>query len=109
MNLNTCPFQSSIHYKRSKLHDQYGGQSQGGISTPKNSPFLMIFTGPKGQQHGYFDEEGGDGVLIYTGEGQYGDMRFVAGNRAIRDHASNGKAIYVFRQRQTKKLCRVYW
>src|SRR5829696_4057435 len=32
----------------------------------------------------------------YTGEGQEGDMDFVRGNRAIRDHALDGKDLHLF-------------
>jgi 5-methylcytosine-specific restriction protein A len=32
----------------------------------------------------------------YVGEGQVGDMRFVAGNKAIRDHAHTGKDLHLF-------------
>ncbi len=30
-------------YRRADLHEQYGGQSQGGISTPRAHPFIMLF------------------------------------------------------------------
>jgi 5-methylcytosine-specific restriction protein A len=35
-------------------------------------------------------------VFLYTGEGQTGDMEFVRGNRALRDHATNGKDVLLF-------------
>ena len=31
-------------YKRKELHDNFGGQRQGGISTPRNHPLIFIFT-----------------------------------------------------------------
>ena len=37
-----------------------------------------------------------NGVFLYTGEGQKGDMDFVPGNRAIRHHALDGKDIHLF-------------
>ena len=43
-------------YRRRDLHDQYGGQQQGGISTPANHPIILLFTGKSGQQNGYADE-----------------------------------------------------
>jgi hypothetical protein len=52
---------------------------------------------------GYSDEWTDDGVLLYTGEGQHGDMRFVGGNRAIRDHLKDGKALQVFEQDKKDK------
>lgn len=35
-------------------------------------------------------------VFSYTGEGQVGDMRFIAGNLALRDHLENGKRVFLF-------------
>jgi len=90
-------FQPGKLYKRGPdIHDVYGGQRQGGISTPKDHPFVFIFTGSSGQQYGYADGWDEDGVFIYTGEGQVGDMRFIAGNKAIRGHLQNGKEILLF-------------
>lgn len=84
-------------YKRADLHARYGGQRQGGISTPQGHPFIFLFTGKSGGQYGYSDtwEES---VFHYTGEGQSGDMQFKAGNKAIYDHSKNGKALYLFEQ-----------
>jgi len=83
-------------YKRSDLHRMFGGQEQGGISTPAAHSFLMLFTGEQGEQYGYKDGWE-DGVFYYTGEGQKGDMPFVRGNRAIRDHAADGKDLHLFK------------
>jgi 5-methylcytosine-specific restriction enzyme A len=48
-----------------------------------------------GEQYGY--EDGwSEGVFLYVGEGQRGDMEFVRGNKAIRDHAINGKELLLF-------------
>ena len=43
-------------YRRRDLHDQYGGQQQGGISTPANYPIILLFTCESGQQYGYADD-----------------------------------------------------
>ena len=75
-------------YRRSHLHDQYGGQRQGGISTPADQPFIFLFSSEAGEQFGYSDGWDEDGVFLYTGEGQRGDMEFVRGNLAIRQHIS---------------------
>lgn len=83
-------------YKRSDLHDQYGGQRQGGISTPRAHSLILIFTGSGGTPHGYADEWDQDGVFRYFGEGRHGDMTFSGGNRAIRDHPKNEKEIHLF-------------
>jgi 5-methylcytosine-specific restriction enzyme A len=83
-------------YKRTDLHDQYGGQRQGGISTPKNHPIVIIFTGPSGHAYGYEDGFREDGLFWYTGEGQVGDMLMRAGNKAILEHEVRGKALHIF-------------
>ena len=36
------------------------------------------------------------GVFLYIGEGQKDDMLFVQGNKAIRDHAADGKDLHLF-------------
>ena len=66
------------------------------ISTPAGARVIFAFTGEVGQQHGYTDYWTDDGVFCYFGEGQTGDMTFRAGNKAIRDHAANGKDLLVF-------------
>ena len=92
-------------YKRSsEIHDVYGGQRQGGISSPKNHPCIFIFTGQSGEAYGYQDEFQTDGIFWYTGEGQKGDMSFVRGNRAIRDHHQSGKTIYIFESPERSKV-----
>jgi 5-methylcytosine-specific restriction enzyme A len=82
-------------YRRSDLHELYKGQQQGGISTPAESSVIMLFTGYSGPQHGY--EDGwSEGVFCYFGEGQVGDMLWVRGNAAVRDHAKNGRDLLLF-------------
>lgn len=81
--------------RRTEIHEPYGDQAQGGISTPKNFPMIFIFTSDTGEQYGYKDEYR-DGIFWYTGEGQVGDMKMRAGNKAIFEHTKNGKNIYVF-------------
>ncbi len=83
-------------YRRRDLHHQYGGQRQGGISTPSAYPLVFLFTGETGEQYGYRDGWESDGTFRYTGEGQIGDMAFVRGNAAIRDHAAEGKDLHLF-------------
>lgn len=84
-------------YVRRDIHAELGGQAQGGISTPAQHPVIIIFTGEEGEQYGYRDGWTEDGVFLYTGEGQRGDMEFVRGNRAIRDHISEGKELHLFK------------
>jgi 5-methylcytosine-specific restriction protein A len=83
-------------YKRSAIHERFGGQRQGGISTPAHQPVILLFTSEAGTQHGYEDGWTSDGRFFYTGEGQYGDMEFTRGNAAIRDHVANGKSLHLF-------------
>lgn len=82
--------------RKSDIHDVHGGQRQGGISTPARAPYVFLFTGDEGEAFGYSDGWRDD-AYWYTGEGQVGDMRFVAGNRAVRDHAQEGKDLLLFR------------
>jgi 5-methylcytosine-specific restriction protein A len=83
-------------YRRTDIHAPYKGQDQGGISTPAQFPIILLFTGEQGAQYGYHDGYQSDGTYWYTGEGQLGDMQFVRGNRAIRDHAREGKTLHLF-------------
>jgi 5-methylcytosine-specific restriction protein A len=89
-------------YRRSDIHDKYGGQRQGGISTPRQYPLIFIFTGTVGLAHGYADEWDADGVFHYFGEGRTGHMKFSGGNAAIRDHAENEKEIHLFEKGASK-------
>lgn len=90
-------FEIGKEYKRKEdIHERYGGQRQGGISTPKNHPVVFVFTSDVGERHGYKDEYRDDGVFWYTGEGQLGDMKMASGNKAILEHAQNHKVIHVF-------------
>ncbi|TRD22955.1 HNH endonuclease [Palleronia caenipelagi] len=82
--------------RRADIHARFGGQRQGGISTPKDWPYIFIFTGKSGEAHGYQDGWRDDELFLYTGEGQSGDMTFKGGNKAIRDHVDNGKELLLF-------------
>jgi 5-methylcytosine-specific restriction protein A len=86
-----------IYNRVRDIHDVYGGQRQGGISTPKTAPLIFLFMGETGDQYGYQDGPRDDGTFAYTGEGQVGDMEFVRGNRAIRDHIKNGRDLEALR------------
>jgi 5-methylcytosine-specific restriction protein A len=61
-----------VYKRRDDLHEMYGGQRQGGISTSKDQSFLLLFTGKSGEQYGYRDGWDENGVSLYTGEGQAG-------------------------------------
>jgi 5-methylcytosine-specific restriction protein A len=82
--------------RRRDIHIRFGGQQQGGISTPTSHPVIFAFTGESGTAHGYMDGWTPDGTYRYFGEGQKGDMIWKAGNLAIRDHTANGEDLLLF-------------
>lgn len=88
--------QGKIYNRRREIHGRYGGQRQGGMSTPKDHPTIFLFTGEGGAEHGYRDEPKLDGTYWYTGEGQRGDMAFVRANRALLEHHEDGKQVHLF-------------
>jgi mutator protein MutT len=84
-------------YIRRQIHDMVRGQEQGGISTPRSTPAILLFSNEQGADYGYKDGwKQPDGYYHYTGEGQSGDMEMVRGNKAIRDHHKNGKVLMLF-------------
>jgi 5-methylcytosine-specific restriction enzyme A len=87
-----------IYNRRSDIHARFGGQQQGGIITPPQHSIVIIITGEEGLEHGYADRYRADGVFEYFGEGQIGDMRLRAGNRAIAEHSAHGKGLLLFRR-----------
>lgn len=101
------PFEvGALYRRRDQIHGPLGGQRQGGISTPSSSPFVILFTGEAGKQHGYHDFWDDNGVLHYYGEGQRGDMKFSGGNLAIREHLNNGKRLLLFQMMGHGRPCR---
>jgi 5-methylcytosine-specific restriction protein A len=98
-----APFEiGKIYNRRKDIHVPFGGQERGGITTPVKSRFVFLFTGEQGENYGYQDGLRQDGVFEYTGEGQTGHMTFVRGNRAIRDHAADGKELLLFQAQKSK-------
>jgi hypothetical protein len=94
--LDKLPFIPNHIYKRSDIHDHYGGNRQGGIAPSAKFPFIFIFSGKSGAQYGYKDGWDNPNIFSYTGEGQIGDMRFIKGNLALKDHINNGKRVFLF-------------
>lgn len=86
-----------VYNRRRDIHARFGGQQQGGIITPARHPLVIIITGEEGLEHGYADRYRPDGVFEYFGEGQLGDMRISAGNRAIAEHSAQGEDLLLFR------------
>lgn len=95
-------FEQGRVYRRDTLHHEWGGatrlQQQGGILTPREVPIVVIVTGEEGGQYGYFDHWDDEGIFHYYGAGQDGDMQFVRGNLALRDHTENGEDVHLFEQ-----------
>ena len=85
-----------IYNRRSEIHAVYGGNWQSGISPSANHPYIFIFSGKSGHQHGYEDGWDNPNVFSYTSEGQTGDMEFTRGNLALDDHKQNGKRVFLF-------------
>lgn len=83
-------------YRRKDIHDLYGGNRQSGICPSAKMPYIFIFTGSSGRQHGYKDEWLNEDVFSYSGEGQIGDMQFTKGNLALRDHLDTSKRVFLF-------------
>jgi 5-methylcytosine-specific restriction protein A len=83
-------------YKRKEIHNFFGGQRQGGVSTPRNHSIIFVFTNKRGKDFGYLDGWNDGGYFLYTGEGQKGDMTFQSGNKALRDHGTDGKQVFLF-------------
>ena len=89
-------FNPGEQYKRSKLHDQFGGNRQSGISNCKNNDLIFIFTKEKKDQDVYIDEWRDD-YFYYSGEGRVGPMTMTGGNKAILNHETNNKKIHLFK------------
>jgi hypothetical protein len=83
---------------RRDLHARFGGSWYGGIEPSGKTPNVLLFTDREaGKRFGYnFDGWHPDGTFHYTGEGQLGDQSMREGNRAIRDHGEEGRALRLF-------------
>jgi 5-methylcytosine-specific restriction protein A len=91
-----------VYNRRADIHARFGGQQQGGIITPAQHSLVIIITGEEGLEHGYADRYRADGVFEYFGEGQMGDMRLRAGNRAIAEHFSPREGVAPFSEHATR-------
>jgi 5-methylcytosine-specific restriction protein A len=99
--MEQLPFIPDQIYKRSTLHDLYGGNRQGGITPIRSHPYIFIFSGKTGAQYGYKDGWDNENIFSYTGEGQDGDMKFIRGNLALKDHLNNDKRVFLFEYERT--------
>jgi hypothetical protein len=84
---------------RDEIAAMFGGSKYGGMETPTATPNVLLFSDPKvGRANGYeFDgwSAAGD-IFSYTGMDQVGPQKMHKGNRALRDHKLNGKAVRLF-------------
>lgn len=94
--MKKLPFIPGHSYQRSTIHDEYGGSRQSGISPCSRFPYIFIFSGIAGEQHGYKDQWENKNIFSYTGEGQVGDMAFTRGNLALRDHLARQNRVFLF-------------
>lgn len=86
-------------YKRSELHDAFGGPRQSGISSTSTGNHVLIFSNERGGDHGYEDGWDETGQLFYyTGAGQKGDQDLESPrhNGRVLRHQENGDAIRLF-------------
>ena len=88
-------FRKNTLYKRSELHEKYGGREQYGISNCPKHPIIFIFSNPKEKQDVYIDKWEDD-YFYYSGEGRKGDMKFTGGNKSILNHELDKKHIFLF-------------
>mgnify|MGYP001377258985 CR=1 FL=1 len=88
---------------RRELHDRYGGGRQGGMEPSAKTPNVFLFTDREtGERNGYtHDGWAPDGTFHYTGEGPSGDQVMTHGNRAVRDHLKEGRALRLFQKEGT--------
>jgi 5-methylcytosine-specific restriction protein A len=92
-----APFlKNQVYNRRQDIHGKFGGQTQGGISTPRGQPCIFLFTAHAGEQYGYNDGWINNSEFLYFEEGQAGDMRLARGNKAVLDHARSGKRLMLF-------------
>lgn len=109
--MSKLPFiPNQIYNRRADIHAKYGGNWQSGISPSANHPYIFIFSGKSGHQHGYKDGWDNPNVFTYTGEGQSGDMKFTKGNLALREHIQKGKRVFLFESEKkgfVKFICEI--
>ncbi|HYF62566.1 MAG TPA: HNH endonuclease signature motif containing protein [Herpetosiphonaceae bacterium] len=81
-----------IYHRQTEIHDPYGGQPHGDMSTPKNTPCIFLFTDAQRTENTWISAD----TFLYAGEGLIGDMSFGWANGAVRDHQLNRKDVHLF-------------
>ncbi|MBT9268463.1 HNH endonuclease [Pseudomonas sp. MG-9] len=94
----------AIYDRKTEINGPFGGSRQSGIAASAIYPVIFLFTGDSGEQYGYADRWD-DGAYLYTGEGQRGTMTLTRGNRAIAEHAVDGRALHLFKSLGKGKGC----
>ncbi|MEU7004848.1 hypothetical protein [Nonomuraea sp. NPDC046570] len=87
---------------RAELAEIFGGGPQGGIVPSTATPTVLIYSDPKvGEELGYIDgwvpDDDNGRLFEYTGHGLNDQTFEGAGNKAIRDHALQGRALRMFK------------
>jgi 5-methylcytosine-specific restriction protein A len=86
----------AVYDRKTEINGPFGGSRQSGIAASATYPAIFLFTGDSGEQYGYADDWD-KGAFLYTGEGQLGPMTLIRGNRAIAEHAEDGRALHLFK------------
>ncbi|MNO94410.1 hypothetical protein D3C76_860280 [compost metagenome] len=86
----------AVYDRKTEINGPFGGSLQSGIAASAIYPAIFLFTGDSGEQYGYADDWD-NGAYLYTGEGQRGPMTLIRGNRAIAEHAEDGRALHLFK------------
>lgn len=85
-------------YFRWDLHNYFGGQHQGGISTPPQHSIIFLFSNT--QERGFECISPGKAgpVYHYIGEGETGDMTLSRGNLSVVSHVRRKKDLHLFEE-----------
>jgi hypothetical protein len=78
---------------------RFGGGKYGGIEPSGRTPNVFVYSDPTaGSPYGYnYDGWTADGShFLYTGEGRRGDQKLREGNKALLEHAQQGRAVRLF-------------
>ncbi|KAL6055197.1 5-methylcytosine-specific restriction protein A [Balamuthia mandrillaris] len=94
-------FVPGMVYLRKSLHDDYGGQRQGGISTPALHDFILLFTkdaaSRKKASSSGFRDQWANGLFYYRGEKmRTNEPGLKAGNRSLLCHKQERKKVHLF-------------
>ncbi|TPG79049.1 HNH endonuclease [Pseudomonas arsenicoxydans] len=86
----------AVYDRKTEINGPFGGSLRHGIAPSATYPAIFLFTGESGAQYGYSDDWD-NGAYLYTGEGKSGPMTLIRGNRAIAEHAEDGRALHLFK------------